>query len=288
MASNKKSGLGRGFNSLFLDNSAESPQNEGSVTLPIGDIEPDKNQPRTNFSEDAMLELENSIREYGVLQPLLVRPASDGGYIIVAGERRWRAARRAGLNEVPVIIKSLSDEEAAAIALIENLQREDLDPIEQAKGIKRLMDEFGFTQNETGEKLSMSRPAIANSLRLLALPDEVLSLVSQGKLSAGHARTLLGINNKDKIPEAAKTVIEEGLSVRMTESLVKKLNKLPAEPKKPKSRDKFYDEIELSIANTLARSVKVINKNSGKGGKIEIEYFDRDDLLKLTRLFNEE
>lgn len=282
----KKGGLGRGFDSLFLDNSSEGAGNDGAVSLPIGDIEPDKNQPRTNFSEAAMLELENSIREYGVLQPLLVRPMSDGGYMIVAGERRWRAARRAGLSEVPVIIKSLSDREAAAIALIENLQREDLDPIEQAKGIKRLMDEFGFTQNETGEKLSMSRPAIANALRLLSLPDDVLTRVSKGELSAGHARTLLGINDKSLISDAAKKVIDDGLSVRQTEALVKMLNKAPAPPKKPKSRDKFYDEVELAIGGTLARDVKIINK--GKGGKLEIEYFDRDDLLKLAKLFNED
>lgn len=285
-ATKKKGGLGRGFDSLFLDNSSEGAGNEGTVSLPIGDIEPDKNQPRTNFSEDAMLELENSIREYGVLQPLLVRPMSDGGYMIVAGERRWRAARRAGLSEVPVIVKSLSDREAAAIALIENLQREDLDPIEQAKGIKRLMDEFGFTQNETGEKLSMSRPAIANALRLLSLPGDVLALVSKGELSAGHARTLLGINDKSLISDAAKKVIDDGLSVRQTEALVKMLNKAPAPPKKPKSRDKFYDEVELAIGGTLARDVKIINK--GKGGKLEIEYFDRDDLLKLAKLFNED
>ena len=282
----KKGGLGRGFDSLFLDNSSEGAGNDGAVSLPIGDIEPDKNQPRTNFSEAAMLELENSIREYGVLQPLLVRPMSDGGYMIVAGERRWRAARRAGLSEVPVILKSLSDREAAAIALIENLQREDLDPIEQAKGIKRLMDEFGFTQNETGEKLSMSRPAIANALRLLSLPDDVLTRVSKGELSAGHARTLLGINDKSLISDAAKKVIDDGLSVRQTEALVKMLNKAPAPPKKPKSRDKFYDEVELAIGGTLARDVKIINK--GKGGKLEIEYFDRDDLLKLAKLFNED
>ncbi len=285
-SSKKKGGLGRGFDSLFLDNSSEGAGNEGTVTLPIGDIEPDKNQPRTNFSETAMLELENSIREYGVLQPLLVRPMSDGGYMIVAGERRWRAARRAGLSEVPVIVKSLSDREAAAIALIENLQREDLDPIEQAKGIKRLMDEFGFTQNETGEKLSMSRPAIANALRLLTLPDDVLTRVSKGELSAGHARTLLGINDKSLVSDAAKKTVDDGLSVRQTEALVKMLNKAPVPPKKPKSRDKFYDEVELAIGGTLARNVKIINK--GKGGKLEIEYFDRDDLLKLSKLFNED
>lgn len=282
----KKGGLGRGFDSLFLDNSSEGAGNEGTVSLPIGDIEPDKNQPRTNFSEDALLELENSIREYGVLQPLLVRPMSDGGYMIVAGERRWRAARRAGLSEIPVIIKSLSDREAAAIALIENLQREDLDPIEQANGIKRLMDEFGYTQNETGEKLSMSRPAIANALRLLMLPEDVLARVSKGELSAGHARTLLGINDRSLISDAAKKVAADGLSVRQTEALVKMLNKAPAPPKRAKSRDKFYDEVELAIGGSLARNVKIINK--GKGGKLEIEYFDRDDLLKLSKLFNED
>lgn len=283
----KKNGLGRGFDSLFLDNSSDSTAEGGSVLLPIGDIEPDRGQPRTNFDEAALSELENSIREYGVLQPLLVRPMSDGSYVIVAGERRWRAARRAGLTEIPVIIRTLTDEEAAAIALIENLQREDLNAIEEAAGIRKLIEDFGFTQEQAADRLSKSRPAIANSLRLLSLPKEVMKMVSDGQLSAGHARTLLGINDKEQIYPAAKQVVEEKLSVRQTEQLVKALNK----PKKEKTqekprRDKFYDEVELAISGVLSRNVSVVNK--GKGGRLEIEFFDADDLKKIAKLFEED
>lgn len=282
----KKGGLGRGFDSLFLDNSSDAQTEGGSVSLPIGQIEPDRGQPRTKFDEEALAELENSIREFGVLQPLLVRPMSDGSYRIVAGERRWRAARRAGLTEVPVIIRSLTDSEAAAIALIENLQREDLNAIEEAAGIKRLIEEFDFTQEEAADKLSKSRSAIANSLRLLALPNDVMKLVSDGKLSAGHARALLGLNDKEQLSEVANRVLEEGLSVRQTEALVKSLNKPVRAPKPKAKRDTFYDEVELALSDVLARQVTVTN--SGEGGKLTIEFFDADDLKKLAAAFGEE
>ncbi len=282
----KKGGLGRGFDSLFLDNSSDAQAESGSVSLPIGQIEPDRGQPRTKFDEEALSELENSIREHGVLQPLLVRPMSDGTYRIVAGERRWRAARRAGLTEVPVIIRSLTDGEAAAIALIENLQREDLNAIEEAVGIKRLIEEFDFTQEQAADKLSKSRPAIANSLRLLALPNDVMKLVSDGQLSAGHARALLGLNDKEQIGPTAQQVVEESLSVRQTEQLVKALNKPPRSPRPKPKRDTFYDEVELALSDVLARKVTVTN--SGEGGKLTIEFFDADDLKKLASLFNED
>lgn len=282
----KKGGLGRGYDTLFIENSSEALSDNTAVTLPISDIEPDSNQPRSRFDEAALGELEASIREFGVLQPLLVRPMSDGSYKIVAGERRWRAAKRAGLKEVPVVVKSLSEEEAAAIALIENLQREDLNAIEEAAGIKRLMDEFGFTQEAAAEKLSKSRPAIANALRLLALPKDVAQLVAENELSAGHARTLLGLKDKEMLFDAAKKVIEEKLSVRQTEALVKALNKAPASPKMKPRRDKFFDEVELALSAVLSRKVSVINAK--KGGKIEIEFFDEDDLKKLAKLFNED
>jgi len=282
----KKGGLGRGYDTLFIENSSEAISDNTAVTLPISDIEPDSNQPRTRFDEAALGELEASIREFGVLQPLLVRPMSDGSYKIVAGERRWRAAKRAGLREIPVVVKSLSEEEAAAIALIENLQREDLNAIEEAAGIKRLMDEFGFTQEAAAEKLSKSRPAIANALRLLALPKDVAKLVSENELSAGHARTLLGLKDKEMLSDAAKKVIEEKLSVRQTEALVKALNKAPASPKVKPRRDKFFDEVELALSSVLSRKVSVINAK--KGGKIEIEFFDEDDLKKLAKIFNED
>lgn len=282
----KKSGLGKGFGDLFLDNSTESLSNAGAVTLPIGEIEPDKSQPRTDFDEAAMAELEDSIREYGVLQPLLVRPVSDGSYRIVAGERRWRAARAAGLTELPVVIKALSDAEAAAIALIENLQREDLNAIEEAEGIRRLMDEFGYTQEQAAEKLSKSRPAVANALRLLALPDDARALVREGSLSAGHARTLLGLEDREKIPAAAETVLRDGLSVRQTEALVKTLNQPPKTPAPRRLGDKLCEETALALSAALGRRVKVTG--GAKGGKLEIEFFDREDLLKLVSVFKNE
>lgn len=282
----KKGGLGKGFDSLFLDNSSDALSEGGSVMLPIGDIEPDRGQPRTKFSEEALAELEASIREFGVLQPLLVRPMSDGSYKIVAGERRWRAARRAELTEVPVIIKSLTDAEAAAIALIENLQREDLNPIEEAAGIKKLIEEYGYTQEEAAEKLSKSRPAIANSLRLLALPTDVAKLVEAGKLSAGHARALLGLEDEMLISDIANEIVEKQLSVRQTEQLVKTLKKPKKEKIPKKARDKFYDEVELALSGVLARKVTV--SGSDKGGKLEIEFFDMDDLQKLAKLFAED
>lgn len=282
----KKGGLGKGFDSLFLDNSSDALSDGGSVMLPIGDIEPDRGQPRTKFSEEALSELEASIREFGVLQPLLVRPMSDGSYKIVAGERRWRAARRAELTEVPVIIKSLTDAEAAAIALIENLQREDLNPVEEAAGIRKLIEEFGFTQEEAAEKLSKSRPAITNSLRLLSLPKDAMKLLEEGKISAGHARALLGLEDEKLISDIAKEIVEKQLSVRQTEQLVKSLKKPKKEKMPKKARDKFYDEVELALSGVLARKVNIVN--SGKGGRLEIEFFDTDDLQKLAKLFAED
>lgn len=282
----KKGGLGKGFDSLFLDNSSDALSEGGSVMLPISDIEPDRGQPRTKFSEEALAELEASIREFGILQPLLVRPMSDGSYKIVAGERRYRAARRAELKEVPVIIKSLTDAEAAAIALIENLQREDLNPIEEAAGIRKLIEEYGLTQEETAERLSKSRPAIANALRLLSLPKDVAKMVEDGLLSAGHARALLGLENEEEISDIAKEIVEKQLSVRQTEQLVKALKKPKKAEKIKKSRDKFYDEVELALAGVLAR--KVVVSSSGKGGKIEIEFFDKDDLQKIAKLFSDD
>ena len=282
----KKGGLGKGFDSLFLDNSSDVLSDGGSVMLPIGDIEPDRGQPRTKFTEEALAELEASIREFGVLQPLLVRPMSDGSYKIVAGERRWRAARRAELTEVPVIIKSLTDAEAAAIALIENLQREDLNPIEEAAGIKKLIEEYGYTQEEASEKLSKSRPAITNALRLLSLPKDVLKMVEDGVISAGHARALLGLEDEQQISDISKEIVEKQLSVRQTEQLVKALKKPKKTVQQKKTRDKFYDEVELALSGVLAR--KVVVSNSGKGGKLEIEFFDQDDLQKIAKLFSED
>ena len=283
----KKGGLGKGYNALFADNSVEELGNGGSVVkLRLHDIEPNKNQPRQVFDDEALSELADSIREHGVLQPLIVRPLADGSYQLVAGERRWRASRLAGLTEVPVIVKTLTDSEVAVIALIENLQRENLNPIEEAEGISRLIEEYSFTQEQAAEKLGKSRTAVTNTLRLMNLPEKVRSLVSDEFLSAGHARALLGLTEKGIIEEIADEVVAKKLSVRETEKLVKQMNSYTEKkPKKIKKRDTFYDEVELSLANALGR--KVVVKNSGRGGKLEFEFFDKEDLMKLAKLFEE-
>ena len=282
----KKGGLGKGFNSLLYDNATESLSDAGSIMIPIGDIEPDKNQPRKNFEETSLLELESSIREHGVLQPLLVRPMIDGSYKIVAGERRYTAARRAGLKELPCVVKNLTDAEAAAIALIENLQREDLNAIEEAEGIRRLMDEFGLTQEQAAEKISKSRSAVANTLRLLALPEKAKAALVSGDISAGHARALLSLPDETKQNAALDKILENGLNVRQTEALVKALQKEPAVPKQTKKRENFFTEVGLSLSTVLSRKVKVVGNS--KGGRLEIEFFDKEDLQKLVKLFDEE
>ena len=283
----KKGGLGRGFDALFVDNSTEElAEEKGVVTLRLNDIEPNKNQPRQVFDDGALSELADSIREHGVLQPLIVRPLSDGSYQLVAGERRWRASRLAGLTEVPVIVRALTDSEVAVIALIENLQREDLNPIEEAEGISRLIDEYDFTQEQAAEKLGKSRSALTNTLRLMKLPEKVRGLVSDDFLSAGHARALLSLEDAALIEETAEEVITRKLSVRETEKLVKQLNSYKEDkPKKVKKRDTYFDEVELSLSDTLGRKVTV--KESGKGGKIEFEFFDKEDLTKLAKLFED-
>ena len=207
----KKGGLGQGLDALFNTNSAEELSSSGKVTLKITDIEPNRNQPRKVFDEAALTELSESIAQNGILQPLLVRPMADGSYQIVAGERRWRAARKAGLTEVPVYIRALSDEEVAAMTLVENLQRQDLNPIEEAQGISRLMEEYGYTQEQTAQRIGKSRSAVANALRLLALPAEVLEYVRDGLISAGHARALLSLENEDLIRHMANEVIARAI-----------------------------------------------------------------------------
>ncbi len=282
----KNRGLGRGLDALLFDNSLDGGESASVSTLPIGEIEPNRDQPRQNFDEDALGELASSIAQHGVLQPLIVRPMPDGGYQLVAGERRWRAARTAGLTEVPVIVKTLTDAEVSVIALIENLQRENLNPMEEAEGIQKLIDEFEFTQEQAAQKLGKSRSALTNTLRLMSLPEKVRELVSDDFLSQGHARALLGINDKSKICDAADTVISKRLSVRETEKLVKSINaqSLPGSTRIHK-RDPFFSEVELSISSSSGRKVSV--KESRKGGKIEIEFFDKEDLRKIANLFED-
>lgn len=278
----KKGGLGRGLDALFADNSIEEIASTSAVKLKIMDIEPNRDQPRKIFDEDALAELADSIAKHGVIQPLLVRPMPDGSYQLVAGERRWRASRMAGLTEVPVVIKELSDDEAMALALIENLQREDLNAIEEAQGIKALMDTLSLTQDEAAERVGKSRPAVANALRLLKLPDSVIALVSDGKLSPGHARALLGFKDEQDIIETADFIIEKGLTVRDVEKLVKKRNKEPKAEKPAARRASYYDEVELALTDFLGRKVKVGTKPGKESGVLEIDFFDKDDLTRLA------
>ena len=278
----KKGGLGRGLDALFADNSIEEIASTSAVKLKIMDIEPNRDQPRKIFDEDALAELADSIAKHGVIQPLLVRPMPDGSYQLVAGERRWRASRMAGLTEVPVVIKELSDDEAMALALIENLQREDLNAIEEAQGIKALMDTLSLTQDEAAERVGKSRPAVAYALRLLKLPDSVIALVSDGKLSPGHARALLGFKDEQDIIETADLIIEKGLTVRDVEKLVKKRNKEPKAEKPAARRASYYDEVELALTDFLGRKVKVGTKPGKESGVLEIDFFDKDDLTRLA------
>jgi len=282
---NKKGGLGKGLDALFTDNTIDEIENGGAVEIRLTEIEPDRNQPRKVFDEEALAQLSESILQNGLIQPLLVRPIEGGGYQLVAGERRWRASRMAGLTKVPVIVKNLTDEEAMTIALIENLQREDLNAIEEAKGIQRLIKELGLTQEEAAVKLQKSRPAIANSLRLLALPDEVLNLISKDLISAGHARALLSLEKKTMMCELAARIVRDDLSVRQTEEIVKTFREKPKK-KTPSKRNKFFDEVELALEKTLGRKVKVKNRSAQKG-TIEIEFFSAEDLQKLVKVFDE-
>lgn len=273
----KQSGLGKGLNSLLLENNVDNLAS--SSTLPINEIIPNKEQPRKTFDEEALQELADSIRQHGVLQPLLVRPMTTGGYQLVAGERRWRASRLAELKEVPVIIKELSDTEAMEIAIIENLQREDLNPIEEAEGLQALIDKCDYTQEQVAVSVSKSRPAIANALRLLRLPVEVREMTKNGDISAGHARALLAFDNQAIMLEVANNIVSNKLTVRDVEKLAKRPAASEQKPK-AKRRDSFYDEVELSLTEALGRRVKVYNGRSK--GTLEIEFYSIDDLKEIA------
>ncbi len=280
----KKGGLGRGLDSLLSDNSLEETSAAQPVILNLMEIEPNKDQARKHFDDDALSELADSIAQHGVLQPLLVRPIIGGGYQLVAGERRWRASRIAGLTQVPAIIKELSDSDAAVISLIENLQREDLNPVEEAFGFASLIKDFNLTQEEAAQRVGKSRPAVANALRLLKLPESVLDLVRENKLSAGHAKALASLSDENLIISTAQTVISKGLSVRETEKLVKSLTAEKKEKKKVATRNTFFDEVELSLNNSLGRKARVITKNGKESGTLEIAFFDKDDLAAIARV----
>ena len=277
-------GLGRGLNALLGDPVLQD-QGEGSVSLPISQVEPGLNQPRKRFDPEALAELADSIREHGIIQPLTVRRLSSGYYQIIAGERRWRAAKQAGLDEVPAVIIEADDRKVMEIGLIENLQREDLNPAEEARGYQVLMNEYGMTQDQVAQRMGKSRPAVTNALRLLNLPEDVLTLVEEGRLSAGHARALLGAPTQSLQRQGARAVLDKGLSVRQTEALVKALQK----EKKPKVRSEdmlaiYLADLEKNLGSQLGRKVHI--QHRGKKGKLELEYYSEDDLETLLRLLN--
>ena len=286
MAKKKMGGLGKGLDLLFADLPETSSDDAAASTLPLREIEPDPAQPRKQFDDDALNQLADSITENGLLQPIAVRPKKLGtGYIIIAGERRWRAARLAGLDEVPVIIKDVSDEQAAALALIENLQREDRNPIEVAEGCHQLIEKYGLTQETAAKKLGKSRSSVTNSLRLLALPQEVRHKVSEGILSAGHAKVLLGLPTQELMQQAAEEIEANGLNVRQTEALCKKLAK-PAKLPKPKpdpfNRPKRAVEIEAALKEVTGSEVHVEYKD-GKGS-LKIDFYSDEMLQKFADL----
>ena len=299
----KRGGLGKGLDSLIPDmniGSTASPKTEVKtkivekvvekvvevekpVEIKVSKIEPNKEQPRKNFDEDALIELSESIKQHGVLQPILVQD-KNGYYEIIAGERRWRAAKLAGLKEVPVVIKKFSDQEIVEISLIENIQRENLNPIEEAIAYKRLLNEFNLKQDEVTERVSKSRTAVTNSMRLLKLDERVQEMVIEEKLSTGHARTLLGIEDLELQYLTACKVFDESLSVREVEKLVKSMNTPKKEVKKPEINQVIYDDISEKLKQIMGTKVQILPKSNEKG-KIEIEYYSSDELERIIDLF---
>lgn len=288
MISTKKGGLGKGLDAIFVENDME---NKNAVTLKISEIEPNRGQPRTDFDEEALAELADSIAQHGVLQPLLVRPVSGDSYQIVAGERRWRASRMAGLTEVPVIIKELTDSEVMEIALIENLQREDLSPIEEAFGYKSLMDTYSLTQDEVAKTVGKSRSAIANAIRLLSLPKTIIDMISDGRLSSGHARPLLTLQTLEDMEKVANLAIDRMLSVREVEKICKNIAENGSLNRRKirslKKRNPFFDEVEISLKEALGRRVKVKDKPNKNKGILEIEFYNNEDLAGIARCLGE-
>ena len=296
MAQSKKStskglgkGLGRGLSALIPENDEKSEvivkevvvKEPAEIKVRISQIEPNKEQPRKMFDEDSLIELSDSIKQYGVLQPLLVQK-KDEYYEIIAGERRWRAAKLAGIKEIPVVIKDYSDQEIMEIALIENIQREDLNPIEEAQAYQRLIKDYKLKQDEVAEKVSKSRAAITNSLRLLKLDKRVQEMVMEGKLSNGHARTIISIDDKDKQFMIAQKIFDENLSVREVEKLMRELEKPSKVLKKPEN-DFVYRDFEEKMSKLLATHVIIKNRDNNKG-KIEINYYSQEELERIYDL----
>ncbi len=288
-----RKGLGKGLDALLGEAKADdiiAPKptvkaREYVESIKIVDIEPNPEQPRSDFDEESLEELAMSIKEHGVITPIIVKRADNGFYQIVAGERRWRASKKAGLKKIPAIVKEFTDIQTQEVALIENLQRKDLNPVEEALGYKKLMEDFSLTQEEIAQKMGKSRSSVANSLRLLALSEEVLALVRKGELSFGHAKVILSASSKTLQKEIAQKVIKEGLSVRATEELV---NKKPLKPKKEKKIDLnlqlAFKEIEKTMSSSLGTNVKISSK--GNKGTIQIEYYSSEQLEKIVKVLS--
>lgn len=278
-----KGGLGKGLDAIFLENDFSEKENSNITMVRVSEIEPNKGQPRVHFEENALLELADSIASKGLLQPLIVRPISKDRYQIVAGERRWRASRMAGLHEVPVIIRDLDDSETMEIALIENLQRKDLSVIEEAKGYKNLMDKYNLTQEGIANAVGKSRSAITNVLRLLKLPDKVINMIENGNISVGHAKVLLSLKTNEQIELLAEEIVKKELSVRQVEHIVQKSLNAKKEANLKENRVTIYDEVEISLRECLGRKIKV-KGNQQKKGTIEIEFFGEKDLMGIAEL----
>ncbi len=283
----KEKGAGRGLDAIFIDN-YELEDNTGDkiTTLRLNEIEPEPTQPRSFFDHEPLEELASSIATHGLLQPIIVREGSKGYYRIIAGERRWRASKMAGLTEVPVIIIEADDRKAAELSLIENLQRQNLNAIEEAAAYKSLIEEYNLTQEEVSSRIGKSRSAIANSMRLLDLPNDVLELIKQNTLTAGHARALLGLNNKNILSETAQKIASKGLSVRLTEELVRTINKKDANNKKQEPILQAFEvdyiaDLEKRVTSQIGRLFKIHTK--GKRKKVEIEYSDEKDLENIIK-----
>ena len=280
-----KGGLGRGLESLFEDAAPSFESDTRIETLPLREIEPDPGQPRKTFDDETLAELSASIAEHGLLQPIAVRPKPSGGYLIVAGERRWRASRMAGLTEVPVIVKDVTDEQAMELALVENLQREDLDPVEEAAGIRELMTRCDLTQEQAARKLGKSRSALANSLRLLSLPETVLELLKSGFITIGHAKVVLGLPTPELQEEAAQMIADNQLNVRQAEALCKKLAKPAKEPVAAPLTSALPVEVEESLKQALGSEVRVAY-HDGKG-KLTVHFYSDDQLKAFANLLGQ-
>ena len=280
-----RGGLGRGLESLFEDASPSFESDTRIETLPLREIEPDPGQPRKTFDDETLAELSASIAEHGLLQPIAVRPKPSGGYLIVAGERRWRASRMAGLTEVPVIVKDVTDEQAMELALVENLQREDLDPVEEAVGIRELMTRCDLTQEQAARKLGKSRSALANSLRLLSLPETVLELLKSGFITIGHAKVVLGLPTPELQEEAAQMIADNQLNVRQAEALCKKLAKPAKEPVAAPLPSALPVEVEESLKQALGSEVRVAY-HDGKG-KLTVHFYSDDQLKAFANLLGQ-